>query len=315
MTAIAAAGSSLDTVRHALEAAGAFTRARHAEAFMASCPLHDDANPSLSVTWKPRPARAGGAVLMHCFSCQAKAADITAALGLSMADLFDEPADPHTARAPRPVQRRHRPAPQRQPRTPEKKHPWQQVRVYTYTTAAGDPVLQVIRQECSCGAEPQRHKRFLQRYRQGRQWNWKKPEGFTPVLYRARQLAAADPDGWVWLTEGEKDADSAAGQGLTATTNPQGAGAFAPELAAGLAGRRVAIVVDRDRAGYQRGTTLHALLSGHARQIQVLLPAVNEHKADLTDHITAGLWDAGQPFGGLIQTSVAELEHLTRTHE
>ncbi len=173
----------------------------------------------------------------------------------------------------------------------------------------------MIRQECSCDGEPQLHKRFLQRYRQGRQWNWKKPEGFTPVLYRARQLAAADADSWVWLTEGEKDADNAARQGLTATTNPQGASAFAPELAAGLAGRRVAIVVDRDRAGYQRGMALHSLLAGHATQIQVLLPAVTEHKADLTDHVTAGLWNDGQPFGGLLETSVTELEHLARTHE
>jgi hypothetical protein len=313
MTALATAGSSLDTVRDALEAAGAFTRARSPKAFMASCPLHDDANPSLSVTWKPRPQRGGGAVLLHCFSCQATAGDITAALGLSMADLFDEPADPTTARAPRPTRLRRRPAGPSRARTPEKKHPWKQVRVYTYTTAAGAAVLQVIRQECRCDGSL--HKRFLQRYRQGRQWNWKKPEGFTPVLYRARQLAAADADSWVWLTEGEKDADNAAGQGLTATTNPQGAGAFAPELAADLAGRRIAIVVDRDRAGYQRGLALHSLLAEHATQIQVLLPAVTEHKADLTDHITAGRWDDGQPFGGLIETSVAELEHLAQGHE
>jgi hypothetical protein len=133
------------------------------------------------------------------------------------------------------------------------------------------------------------------------------------VLYRARQLAAAHLDSWVWLTEGEKDADTAAGQGLTATTNPQGAGAFAPELAAELAGRRVAIVVDRDHAGYQRGITLHALLTGYATQTQLLLPAVTGHKADLTDHITAGRWDTGQPFSGLIQTSVTELEHLATT--
>ena len=313
MTALANAGSSLDTVRDALEAAGAFTRARTPEAFMASCPLHDDANPSLSVTWKPRPQRGGGAVLLHCFSCQATADDITAALGLSLADLFDEPADPNTARAPRPPRLRRRPAGPARARTPEKKHPWKQVRVYTYTTAAGAAVLQVIRQECRCDGSL--HKRFLQRYRQGRQWNWKKPEGFTPLLYRARQLAAADADTWVWLTEGEKDADNAAGQGLTATTNPQGAGAFAPELAASLAGRRIAIVIDRDRAGYQRGLALHDLLAEHATQIQVLLPAVTEHKADLTDHITAGRWDAGQPFGGLIETSVAELEHLAQGHE
>lgn len=309
------AGRSLDTVRQALEDHGAYTRARNPEAFMASCPLHDDANPSLSVTWKARPRRNGGAVLMHCFSCQAGAADIAAALGLSMAHLFDEPADPNTARSPRPPQPRRRPDRLAPARDPEKKHPWKKVRVYTYTTATGAPVLQVIRQECSCDAEPEPHKRFLQRYRHGRQWVWKKPADHTPVLYRARALSLADPDRWVWLTEGEKDAETAASLGLTATTNPQGAGAFAPELAAALAGRRVAIVVDRDRAGYQRGLALHPLLADTAAQSQVLLPAVSQHKADLTDHVTAGLWDAGQPFGGLIETSVAELEHLAQAHE
>jgi hypothetical protein len=313
MTALTTAGSSLNTVRDTLEASGARTRTRTPDAFMASCPLHDDAHPSLSVTWTPRPHRSGGAVLLHCFSCQATAADLTAALGLRMADLFDEPADPHTARAARPPQPPRRPVSPTRPSAPQQRHPWRQIRVYTYTTAAGAPVLQVIRQECRCNGTL--HKRFLQRYRQGRQWNWKKPEGFTPVLYRARQLAAADHDSWVWLTEGEKDADTAAGRGLTATTNPQGAGAFAPELAADLAGRRVAIVVDRDRAGYQRGLALHPLLAGHATQIQVLLPAVTEHKADLTDHISAGRWDDSQPFGGLIQTSVAELEHLAQRHQ
>jgi len=45
---------------------------------------------------------------------------------------------------------------------------WRRVRVYTYTTIDGTPVQQVIRQECSCNGQP--HKRFQQRYRDGRQW-------------------------------------------------------------------------------------------------------------------------------------------------
>lgn len=308
-------GRSLDTVRQALESQGAYTRDRNPDAFMASCPLHADADPSLSVTWKARPHRNGGAVLMHCFSCQAHAAAIAAALGLRMADLFDEPADPKAARAPRPPQPRWRPARPVQARTPEKKHPWKRVRVYTYTTAAGAPVLQVVRQECSCDAKPGRHKRFLQRYRHGRQWEWKKPEGLGPVLYRARQLATADPQHWVYLTEGEKDAETAAACGVISTTNPEGAGAFPAELARQLAGRRVAIVVDRDRAGFERGVALTALLADHVTEIAVLLPAVTTRKADLTDHVNAGLWDASHAFGGLTETSVAELEYLAQAHE
>jgi hypothetical protein len=311
-----APGRALTIVRDAFDAGGACIRDRNTDAFMASCPLHDDLNPSLSVTWKTRPNREGGAVLMHCFSCNAGAADIAAALGLSMADLFDDPAAPNAARASRPTTPyRRRPAPPQPARTPDRKHPWKKVRVYTYTTAAGGPVLQVIRQECSCDAEPEPHKRFLQRYRDGRQWVWKKPAHHTPVLYRARELSRADVDRWVWLTEGEKDAETAASHGLVATTNPQGAGAFAPELAAALAGRQVAIVVDRDLAGYQRGLSLYGLLAETAAQVRVLLPAVTAHKADLTDHVHAGLWNAEHPFGGLIEASVAELERLAQAHE
>jgi hypothetical protein len=227
----AIAGRSLDTVRQALEDCGAYTRDRNPDAFMASCPLHDDAEPSLSVTWKARPHRGGGAVLMHCFSCQAPATDIAAALGLRMTDLFDEAADTNSPHATRPQHIRRRPPAPRPTRNPDKKHPWKQVRVYTYTTTTGAPVLQVIRQECECDAKPGRHKRFLQRYRLGRQWEWKKPESLTPVLYRVRELAAADRRHWVYLTEGEKDAETAAAKGLIATTNPQGAGAFPAELA------------------------------------------------------------------------------------
>ena len=120
MSTALAPGRALTIVRHAFDAGGACIRDRNTDAFMASCPLHDDLNPSLSVTWKTRPNREGGAVLMHCFSCNAGAADIAAALGLSMADLFDDPAAPNAARAPRPTTPlRRRPAPRNRhaPRT------------------------------------------------------------------------------------------------------------------------------------------------------------------------------------------------------
>lgn len=68
-------GASLATVRDALHAAGQFMRTRGADAFMASCPLHIDHSPSLSVTCRPATTTGrGGAVLLHCFSCNAAAA-------------------------------------------------------------------------------------------------------------------------------------------------------------------------------------------------------------------------------------------------
>jgi len=296
-----APGRAFDIVCAAIESTGAPTRPRGEHTLMASCPLHPDTNPSLSVTWKPR-TPTGGAVLLHCFSCGAHAATIAAALGLRLADLFDEPAHPN------PSHRRRAPSPHQatQPRrATEPAHHWQRVTVYTYTTAAGAPVQQVIREECRSHAVA--HKRFLQRYRVGRQWLWRKPEGFTPVLYRATALATADADRWVWLTEGEKDADTAAALGRLSTTNAQGAGSFPPALVDQLAGRKVAVLIDRDPAGYRRARDLHGQLHHRARGCVLLLPAVTAPKSDLTDHVEAGLWQPSQVFGGLIQASPDEL--------
>jgi hypothetical protein len=193
----------------------------------------------------------------------------------------------------------------------ERDHDWLRVKVYTYTSADGRPVQQVIRQECSCDGTT--HKQFRQRYRDGAQWAWKKPDGFTPALYRAPELAAADPEQWVWLCEGEKDAETAAGLGLVATTNTQGAGNFPPELVAQFAGRRVAVVLDRDLAGYERALNLHEALSGVATEVKYFLPAPDQPKSDLTDHVTAGLWNPDRPFGGLVETTYDAL--MIRVHQ
>ena len=124
-------------VRDAIEATGALTRSRAEHSLMASCPLHNDADPSLSVTWKPRPHRAGGAVLLHCFSCGADAGAIAAAIGLRMSDLFDEP--PSSVRRAR-VRTHPRPRPTPKPAAPrpQPQHQWTRVRVYpTPPSAAG----------------------------------------------------------------------------------------------------------------------------------------------------------------------------------
>ena len=302
--------TAFDTVRDAIESRGTHSRARGPHALMASCPLHEDATPSLSITWTPRAGRPG-MVLMHCFACRAPIGDLAAGLGLRLGDLFDDAAPTRrpahaapTPRAPTSTRRRSTAAPP--PGAGE--HRWQRVRVYTYTTVSGRPVQQVLRDECRCGTAT--HKRFLQRYRHGRAWAWRKPPDFRPVLYRARELAAADPARWVWLVEGEKDADTAASLGRVATTNAQGAGHFPPELLAALAGRKVLVVVDRDAAGQQRGLALHAALRGHAAELQILLPGPAHPKADLTDHVTAGLWNPDDRFGGLAPITAADLEQL-----
>lgn len=314
------AGASLDTVRDALQAAGYLMRPRGADAFMASCPLHTDHSPSLSVTWRPatHPGR-GGAVLLHCFSCGGHAAELAGALGLRVADLFDAPLpEPTRETFTRPTYRKSAagspaapsPLPARiTAEHHEDNHQWRRVRVYTYTDLNGRAVQQVIRQECSCTGQP--HKRFQQRYRTGRQWVYRKPEGYTPSLYRPAAIHTAKITGdWVWIAEGEKDAETLTKVGRLATTNPQGAANFPTQLIADFKDLRVAIVADRDLSGYRRALALSEQLGGTAAQIVVLLTALEVDKADLTDHVEAGLWQPAQTFGGLLEVTAADLRAL-----
>lgn len=58
------------------------------DSYLARCPAHDDRSPSLSIK------RADGRVLLHCFAgCEV--GDVLAAIGRTLADLFDEPLSHH----------------------------------------------------------------------------------------------------------------------------------------------------------------------------------------------------------------------------
>jgi hypothetical protein len=311
-------GTAFDQVRDALHAAGHIVRPRGEHAFMASCPLHTDHSPSLSVGWRGSTrAGRGGAVLLHCFSCQAPAAQIAGALGLRLADLFDNPAPstgPNWTRAARPQAasrvRGLGPLPVRITAPHQHlEHRWRRVRIYTYLSPTGQPVQQVIREECTCTGHP--HKQFRQRYRDAHQWVYRKPQGFTPVLYRPNAIhIAAKTGAWVWVTEGEKDADTLTALGRLATTNAQGAANFPVELTDAFDGLNVVIVADQDLAGYRRAINLHERLYARAAQVVLLVPAIKADKADVTDHVNAGLWDRHDPFGGLTVITPAELHTL-----
>ena len=58
--------------------------------YIACCPVHDDKNPSMSVTEKD------GVVLMHCFSCGANGLDVANSLQISPSALFTDVMMPVT---------------------------------------------------------------------------------------------------------------------------------------------------------------------------------------------------------------------------
>ena len=53
----------------------------------ACCPVHDDSNPSMSVTVTDTPE--GQKLLFYCFACSAKGDNVVESIGLKIGDLFE----------------------------------------------------------------------------------------------------------------------------------------------------------------------------------------------------------------------------------
>jgi DNA polymerase bacteriophage-type len=116
---------------------------------------------------------------------------------------------------------------------------------YIYQNARGDRHAKVSR-------TPNGKSRFTQQQWDGKAWIAGTPKHKLP--YRLPELLAADPEAWVCITEGEKDALNVAKLGLVATTNPNGAkGWNSAKLVPYFAHlRRIAILEDNDAAGRER---------------------------------------------------------------
>lgn len=114
--------------------------------------------------------------------------------------------------------------------------------------------------------------------------------------------------GAVYITEGEKDADTLKRMGLTATTAPNGASAkWKPEdYNAALQGREVVILTDNDDPGRKYGQTVAKGVQGVAASVKVIpstmIYADTPVKGDISDIV------------GIIGQTAA-LEELTRATE
>ena len=236
---------------------------RSGDRLQATCPTHDDTNPSLTVmrgTTQP--------VVIHCHAgCDTTR--ILEALHLTWADISNE---------------RETPAP-----TPPAN--------YLYTDANGTPLFRVVRGE---------NKRFMQQHLtpQGEWVNGR--GGIEPVLYNLPNVLAAVTNGEpVYIVEGEKDCDTLNQWGVTATTNPGGAGNFTPLMADTLHDANVVIIADNDPAGHAHAHDIAALLT--ERQIR--------HQTRLTVHGKDVSEQHGQGYDPLetqplTETPADDLAHL-----
>jgi hypothetical protein len=88
------------------------------------------------------------------------------------------------------------------------------------------------------------------------------------------------------VTEGEKDADTLAALGVTATTFLGGAGKWRDDYAPWFKGRDVVVVADADDAGRAGAERIAVGLRRVVSDVRVVVPAQGK---DATDHVRAGL--------------------------
>ncbi len=91
--------------------------------------------------------------------------------------------------------------------------------------------------------------------------------GVRRVLYR---LPAVLKAATVFIVEGEKDVHTIERWGLTATTNPLGAGKWEDSYSESLHGKDVVISIDNDGPGLRHGEAVAARLAGKAKSVVVV---------------------------------------------
>jgi 5S rRNA maturation endonuclease (ribonuclease M5) len=218
--------------------------------WMACCPAHNDSKPSLAVS-----VAEDGKILCNCMA-GCKAEDVISAMGLKMSDLFQEK--------------------KQNGRNNKMKY----LREHIYTDKDGKPIAKKKIYMLPHGDKTASWYRFENgTYK-------KKLNNMQMPLYRLQELLkGADP---VFIPEGEKDADTVALMGLTATTTPSGAGSkWNPSWNEPLKDKHVIILTDNDEPGAEHGKIVAEGLRSVAKSIQIV-PAADiwpdvPPKGDISD--------------------------------
>lgn len=186
-------------------------------------------------------------VLLYCYAgCDAH--DIVSALGVEWSDLFDAELERDTP---------------------------QIVAAYQYLRDDGTVHMTVERWR-----EPLGRKTFRQRGTDG-EYGLK---GTKPCLYNLPTILTETQT--IYVTEGEKDADSMTALGLSATTMPMGAGKWQPYYWRWLQhATHVVVVADNDEPGRRHAQAVAADLTTHGIGVTCVRPKWGK---DVTDHLTAG---------------------------
>jgi uncharacterized protein (DUF927 family)/5S rRNA maturation endonuclease (ribonuclease M5) len=243
-----------------------------------------------------------GRALVKCHAACATEA-VVGALGLIMADLFDDrregttstrrPATPR-AKAPRAAM------PERPLRWTHAEENVAAVHPYLDGDALAFEVVRFSKEARERGLP-----KCKPRYRgpDGRFYQGLGPwKGRTdaPLYREGEALEELRQGGTVYVVEGEADADALGEAGVAASCNVGGAGKFreahagrlAAALREGVPHARIIVVADNDAAGEKHAAEVRVKLvraGVPADLVQIVKPAVTHEHADASDHLKAGL--------------------------
>jgi len=154
------------------------------------------------------------------------------------------------------------------------------VEEYDYLDLDGKLIFQTIRSA---------NKKFLQRRPDNNGgWIWNLKD-ITPLPYRLPSVVEAVKTGNnIFIVEGEKDVHSLEKLGITATTNPMGAGNWKNQYDRHFNGANVIIIPDNDDPGKKHANQIASSINDIVESLKILeLPGLKP-KGDITDWINAG---------------------------
>ena len=165
---------------------------------------------------------------------------------------------------------------------------------YTYFDDRGNEAFEVIRFEVDPTHPAYQDKTFRQRYyapehpkanKNG--YVWKAPMQLYP--YKLPQvLHAISQNQLIFIVEGEKDVETLAGWGLTATCNPGGAGKWKTVYSNYLKDAKIIVIPDNDEKGQKHAESVVNSIYQQAQLIKVISLLGLPHKGDITDWVNQG---------------------------
>lgn len=286
--------------------------------WLATCPAHEDRNPSLSIR-----EGADGRVLVICRAGCEQAAVLAALESRGVPPAALAPHTPARLRTASPRAAAQRPSPTAPSREPGKlRHP-----------QLGEPSRAYFLRDVS-GALAAVHARFdlpsgktFRWWRSG-EWHLDGLNSGDLPLYRSEHLPGR-PGELVIVTEGEKAADALAGLGVLALGTATGASGTPRErVVAALRGRRVLVWADADEPGRAHAHRVaESARSTGALEVRLYAPAgddgrdaadvIAEQGAEAAGKFVASLWEsAGAPLGpiGSGAARVLTFADLLATH-